>query len=190
MSAASGKRIAKELRSLRTKGCPAGINLESVSDEAVGGSGGALPEWVFSLKVLGDSVFEGEEFRVLVKFDNRYPFECPEVTFVTTPPWKAPMHPHIYTNGHICANILGDEWSPVLSVEAILITLQSMLASCKASIPPLIRPSVAALQMHSALNVLTRHVQKKELPPGNDRYVRTAPSNPKKTRWAFHDDTC
>lgn len=134
MSGAAGKRIAKELRSLRTKGCPVGITLVSVSDEAVGGSASTRPEWIFSLRVLGNSVFEGEEFRVRVKFDDRYPFECPQVTFVTSPdPWHAPMHPHIYTNGHICANILSDEWSPVLSVEAILITLQSMLASCQVS---------------------------------------------------------
>lgn len=31
----------------------------------------------------------------------------------------------------ICASILGNEWSPVLSVIAVCVTLQSMLASCK-----------------------------------------------------------
>jgi ubiquitin-conjugating enzyme E2 W len=31
----------------------------------------------------------------------------------------------------ICASILGDDWSPTLSVMAICITIQSMLASCK-----------------------------------------------------------
>jgi hypothetical protein len=31
----------------------------------------------------------------------------------------------------ICASILGNEWSPVLSVTAVCVTLQSMLASCK-----------------------------------------------------------
>lgn len=131
MSGASGKRMAKELRGLHTKGCPTGIALVSVSDDAAGGGCTGRPEWIFSLSVLGSSVFEGEEFRVRVKFNERYPFECPEVTFVTEAPWYAPEHPHIYTNGHICANILADEWSPVLSVEAVLITLQSMLASCK-----------------------------------------------------------
>jgi ubiquitin-conjugating enzyme E2 W len=56
---------------------------------------------------------------------------------------------HVYSNGHvsvslpppvvlltsvaqICASILGREgWSPVLTVIAICITIQSMLASCK-----------------------------------------------------------
>lgn len=127
MSGAAGKRIAKEIRSLSTKGLPAGLDLVSVSDNA----GGGLPECIFGVRVLGNSVFEGEHFRLRVRFDQNYPFESPEVTFVTSPPWRAPMHPHIYTNGHICASILSDEWSPALSVEAILLTIQSMLASCK-----------------------------------------------------------
>lgn len=55
---------------------------------------------------------------------------------------------HVYSNGHvsprpcpsrssdqnhvqICASILGHEWSPVLGVASVCITLQSMLASCK-----------------------------------------------------------
>jgi len=31
----------------------------------------------------------------------------------------------------ICASILGTDWSPVLSVVSVCVTLQSMLASCK-----------------------------------------------------------
>jgi len=37
----------------------------------------------------------------------------------------------IETVSQICASILGDDWSPTLSVMAICITIQSMLASCK-----------------------------------------------------------
>jgi ubiquitin-conjugating enzyme E2 W len=48
-----------------------------------------------------------------------------------------------------------------LSVIAVCVTLQSMLASCK----------------------------KKERPPDNDRYVSHAPDNPKKTRFHYDDDT-
>ena len=38
---------------------------------------------------------------------------------------------HISDSSQICASILGTEWSPVLSVSAVCVTLQSMLASCK-----------------------------------------------------------
>lgn len=44
----------------------------------------------------------GETFRLRILFSERYPLEPPEVTFV--PP--SPVHPHIYSNGHICLDIL------------------------------------------------------------------------------------
>lgn len=40
---------------------------------------------------------------------------------------------HIYSNGHICLSILDQEWTPVLNASSVLISIQSMLASCKAS---------------------------------------------------------
>lgn len=39
-----------------------------------------------------------------------------------------PLHPHIYTNGIICLDLLGTAgWSPVQSVESVCMSLQSML---------------------------------------------------------------
>ncbi|KAG8880358.1 hypothetical protein FRB97_000895 [Tulasnella sp. 331] len=46
-------------------------------------------------------------------------------------------------------------------IAAVCITLQSMLASCK----------------------------EKQLPEDNDSFVRTAPSDPRKVRFVYHDDT-
>ncbi|KAI0726054.1 UBC-like protein [Fomitopsis betulina] len=148
----STRRLSKELTEIKTHGTPVGIVLLSADN---------FEEWFLSLEVLGETVFAGEVFCLRFRFDSQYPISSPAVQFVVDDKWKAPVHPHVYTNGHICASILGNEWSPVLSVVAVCVTLQSMLASCK----------------------------KKELPPGNDRYVKHAPDNPKKTRFEYDDDT-
>ncbi|KAH9836794.1 UBC-like protein [Rhodofomes roseus] len=150
--AVSTRRLQKELADLKKQGTPVGIDLLSADN---------FEEWFLSLEVLGETVFVGEVFCLRFRFDSSYPISSPAVQFVVDDKWQAPMHPHVYTNGHICASILGNEWSPVLSVVSVCVTLQSMLASCK----------------------------EKKIPPGNDRYVRHAPDNPKETRFAYDDDT-
>ncbi|KZO99735.1 UBC-like protein [Calocera viscosa TUFC12733] len=152
MTTISKKRLAKELRELQTHGPPTGIAVVSAED---------FECWLFTIEVLGNTLYEGEKFCLRFRFPGNYPIESPEVTFVVDEKWGAPVHPHIYSNGHICASILGNEWSPVLSVVSVCLTLQSMLASCT----------------------------KKQRPQDNDRYVLHAPLSPKKTRFHYDDDT-
>ena len=74
------------------------------------------------------TLYDGEEFLLQFKFGAKYPFDSPEVTFVGD---HIPVHPHIYSNGHICLSILTEDWSPALSVEAVCLSITSMLASAK-----------------------------------------------------------
>jgi ubiquitin-conjugating enzyme E2 W len=103
------------------------------------------------------TLYENENFVLQFKFSSEYPFDSPQVVFVGG---NVPVHPHIYSNGHICLSILSDDWSPALSVRAICLSIVSMLSSCK----------------------------EKKLPPNNSSYVRVAGMNPKATRWEYHDD--
>ncbi|KZT58467.1 UBC-like protein [Calocera cornea HHB12733] len=152
MAAISTKRLTKELRELQANGPPTGIGIVSIDN---------FECWLLTIEVLGNTLYEGEKFCLRFRFSPSYPIESPEVTFVVDDKWAAPVHPHIYSNGHICASILGNEWSPVLSVVSVCLTIQSMLASCT----------------------------KKQKPQDNDRYVLHAPLSPKKTRFHYDDDT-
>ncbi|EIE21250.1 UBC-like protein [Coccomyxa subellipsoidea C-169] len=108
------------------------------------------------------NLYAGERFRLRVNFSDRYPLDPPEVFFI--PP--SPVHPHIYSNGHICLDILydGDNggWSPALTLGKVAISLRSMLASNS----------------------------ERKRPPGDQEYcARTCGRSPKQTRWEFEDDT-
>ncbi|KAK2459727.1 hypothetical protein APHAL10511_008261 [Amanita phalloides] len=131
MASISARRLAKELAEIKTDGA------RGLIDIRYGGKGITLvkaddfEKWWFTIEVMGDSLYRTEVFTLQFRFDSSYPISSPAVQFVVIDGKEAPVHPHVYSNGHICASILGNEWSPVLSVVAVCVTLQSMLASCK-----------------------------------------------------------
>lgn len=108
-------------------------------------------------------LYAGHTFRLRFRFSTRYPFEAPEVTFqrLVEPPRSIPLHPHIYSNGIICLDLLAPQgWSPVSNVEGICVSLQSMLAGN----------------------------QRAERPEGDEMFVRTNRQRPRDIRFEFHDD--
>jgi ubiquitin-conjugating enzyme E2 W len=121
------------------------------------------------LRVLDPNpIYTSQTFRLRFLFSDKYPIEPPEVTFLplTTPPRPIPMHPHIYTNGIICLDLLGTQgWSPVQNVESVCLSLQSMLTGN----------------------------EKAERPQGNDEFVRrVGMASRGKTRgmgFVYDDDT-
>merc|ERR1719350_1042692 len=89
---------------------------------------GTISVWYIQVNGAPGTLYEGEQFKLKFKFPKRYPFESPAVMFIGT---NIPVHPHIYSNGHICLSILGEEWSPALSVQSVCLSILSMLSSCK-----------------------------------------------------------
>ncbi|KAK2193969.1 hypothetical protein NP493_4g11047 [Ridgeia piscesae] len=114
-----------------------------------------LSEWIVDVTGAAGTNYEGETFQLQFKFGPRYPFDSPQVLFIGS---NIPVHPHVYSNGHICLSILTDDWSPALSVQSVCLSIVSMLSSCK----------------------------EKKRPPDNAFYVKTCSKNPKKTRWWYH----
>ena len=115
--------------------------------------------WVVSFTCESNSIYAGETYRIYFRFTADYPLVSPEVKFLL----PAPQHPHIYTNGHICLNILYEDWTPALTVKSVCLSLLSMLSSCAT----------------------------RAIPSDNAMYVaRTPPSaNPKNTRFMYDDAT-
>jgi ubiquitin-conjugating enzyme E2 W len=86
--------------------------------------------------------------------------EPPEVVFVKLADRLIPMHPHIYSNGIICLDLLGQKgWSPVQNVESVCMSIQSMLTGNS----------------------------KNERPPGDEEFVRVNRLRPKDIDFYYHD---
>lgn len=74
-----------------------------------------------------ESPYEGGVFKLKIDIPERYPFEPPQVTFVT------PIyHPNIDSAGRICLNILklppNGGWKPCLNISTILTSIQVLMA--------------------------------------------------------------
>ena len=77
-----------------------------------------------------DTPFEGAFLYFSIIPDN-YPNSPPKVQFLTPYSGECRMHPNLYQNGKVCLSILGTwgkmDWSPLLTFEKILLTIQGLL---------------------------------------------------------------
>lgn len=109
------KRLRRELdRILKEpiQGCTARLR----------GNGNNIFEWEAFIEGPKDSVYENGLFRLTLTFSKDYPIKPPTVLFKTKI-----YHCNINQTGHICLDILKGNWSPILTISKILISIVSLL---------------------------------------------------------------
>mmetsp|Transcript_34865 Transcript_34865/g.62706 ORF Transcript_34865/g.62706 Transcript_34865/m.62706 type:complete len:166 (-) Transcript_34865:207-704(-) len=121
--------LRKQLREL-TKNPVEGFSAGLVDDRDI-------YEWEITIIGPQDTLYEGGFFNARLSFPKNYPNSPPTCKFVSEM-W----HPNVYSDGKVCISILhnpGDDpngyeqaserWSPVHTVETIMVSIISMLSS-------------------------------------------------------------
>ncbi|KAL1952579.1 hypothetical protein VTO42DRAFT_4716 [Malbranchea cinnamomea] len=151
----ANKRLSKELVKMQSSIAP-GISLVKADN---------LEEWQMDIRVLdANPLYADQTFRLKFTFSRNYPIEAPEVQFIKVdePSRPIPIHPHIYSNGIICLDLLGSAgWSPVQTVESVCVSIQSMLTG--------------------------NH--KNERPPGDAEFVMRNRQRPRDISFMYDDNT-
>ncbi|TRY72017.1 hypothetical protein TCAL_09606 [Tigriopus californicus] len=128
MASTALRRLMAEFKQL-SENPPEGLMAGPISDEN-------YFEWEAAITGPQDTVFEDGVFIARLTFPQDYPLNPPKMKFMSKI-----FHPNIYADGRVCISILhapGDDpmgyeqsserWSPVQSVEKVLLSVMSMLA--------------------------------------------------------------
>nr|CAD1823970.1 unnamed protein product [Ananas comosus var. bracteatus] len=124
-------RMQKELKLLMTDPLP-GVSLQLADNENFSSSLSSIEALVLLFNVLQgfrdltETVYSGGTFTVKIQVPERYPFQPPNVTFVT------PIyHPNIDNGGRVCLDILNlppkGAWQPSLNISTVLTSIGLLL---------------------------------------------------------------
>ena len=109
-------------------------------------------EWVCMMEGPPESDYEGGFFPCSLSFPKEYPNKPPVMRFLTPSFW----HPNVYKDGRVCISILheakhdetnaqekmSEKWRPILGVEAVLVSVLSMLSDPNLDSPANVDASV------------------------------------------------
>ncbi|KAK8801159.1 hypothetical protein WA158_001929 [Blastocystis sp. Blastoise] len=136
MSAFAAELLKRQLLDLQ-RNPPQGISVGLKDDNN-------LFEWSVLVDGPAESPYEGGLFKAELIFPSDFPNHPPDMKFISEM-W----HPNIFDNGKVCISILHqpgidefnpeesaeERWRPILSVEAILVSVQNMLGAPNDSSP-------------------------------------------------------
>lgn len=108
------RRIRKELNDIILNP-PIACNAELIDSD--------LYHWKANLTGPTETPYDGGVFDLDIRFPLDYPFSPPKIVFLTKI-----YHPNINSSGNICLDILKDNWSPVLTISKIILSLSSLLS--------------------------------------------------------------
>ncbi|CAL5332216.1 unnamed protein product [Camellia sinensis] len=163
-----------------------------------------LQRWVIEVNGAPGTLYANEMYQLQVDFPEHYPMEAPQVIFV--PP--APLHPHIYSNGHIClvgphlrtgsskssCNCVLFHSTDVKSLVELALHRKNKVKESLEFIENILYDSWSPAMTVSSICIsilsMLSSSTVKQRPADNDRYVKNCRNgrSPKETRWWFHDD--
>lgn len=77
-----------------------------------------------------DGMYCGGTFVFKVTVPTTYPHDAPKVLCETRV-----FHPNIDMEGHVCLNILREDWKPVLTIQSVIMGLQFIMLEPNADDP-------------------------------------------------------
>lgn len=107
------KRIQKEYQKIK-KHPLEGLSANPISEDD-------MFKWEGTIDGPVDTPYEGGKFKLRITFPQDYPMNPPNIIFTTKI-----FHPNI-SETYVCLDILQNKWSPVLSIEKVLLSLSSLL---------------------------------------------------------------
>ena len=127
-------------------------------------------DWVVVLPGPMGTPYAGGEFIVDVAFPFTYPIEPPLVKFRTPL-----LHPNVSLSGKVCLNILkAGEWSPLLSLGTVLISVQALLSDPNPDDPLNVKIADLFLKNKAGFEMQATAMTVKYASPGKPR-MRGAP---------------
>ncbi|GAA5970455.1 hypothetical protein JCM11641_001717 [Rhodosporidiobolus odoratus] len=110
------KRLQSELMALMLTPPAPGITAFPESDSD-------MTYWVGRLAGAEGTPYEGQTYKISLRFPTEYPYKPPVVKF------ESPcFHPNVsLPGGDLCLDILQTLWSPALTVSSLLVSIQSLL---------------------------------------------------------------